>query len=109
MHHVTLRVDYEMYHVTLSGKHPHGSMLMKVKHIYRSKSTALFKLFQQGYYSGFICCSVGYMLGLGLAVSALCNDSQTEARAHVLSVIDKLQSLLESQSLEHQVRMSRIR
>ena len=53
----------------------------------------------------FICCSVGYMLGLGLAVSALCNDSQTEARAHVLSVIDKLQSLLESQSLEHQVRI----
>ncbi|XP_022331606.2 focadhesin-like [Crassostrea virginica] len=47
--------------------------------------------------------SVGYMLGLGLAVSALCNDSQTEARAHVLSVIDKLQSLLESQSLEHQI------
>lgn len=36
--------------------------------------------------------SCGCLLGLGLAVSSLCCDSKTEARAHVLSVLDKLQS-----------------
>ncbi|XP_061172326.1 focadhesin-like [Saccostrea echinata] len=37
--------------------------------------------------------SCGCLLGLGLSVSALCNDSKTEARAHVLTVLDKLQVL----------------
>uniref|UniRef100_K1R2S9 Focadhesin C-terminal domain-containing protein n=1 Tax=Magallana gigas TaxID=29159 RepID=K1R2S9_MAGGI len=40
--------------------------------------------------------SCGCLLGLGLAVSSLCTDSKTEARAHVLSVLDKLQSCWQS-------------
>ncbi|XP_062612571.1 focadhesin-like, partial [Saccostrea cucullata] len=35
--------------------------------------------------------SCGCLLGLGLSVSALCNNSKTEARAHVLTVLDKFQ------------------
>lgn len=53
--------------------------------------------------------SCGCLLGLGLAVSSLCCDSKTEARAHVLSVLDKLQSCWQtSQPMDpaHEVRIS---
>ncbi|XP_048733859.2 focadhesin-like isoform X2 [Ostrea edulis] len=48
----------------------------------------------------------GSLLGLGVAVTALCNNTRTEARAHVLTVLDKLQAKLQTtkpDNLVHQV------
>lgn len=52
--------------------------------------------------------SCGCLLGLGLAVSSLCTDSKTEARAHVLSVLDKLQSCWQSSQPLDQAQEVRI-
>lgn len=38
----------------------------------------------------------GCLLGLAMAISAMCEEGKTEARAHVSSVFDKLSAQLEA-------------